>query len=464
MSETIPVETNESSEVPAEPKQLRIHEKMANRKSRMEKPKKPPQESIAPTTGERPKLRDLDAEIESELASAMEGMSDKDLLGGDLPERKPGEKRPTLGPIRTGKVVRIYNDDVFVEVPGGRSQGVLSLEQFPEGRPEIGSVVDVQVERYDHDGGILVFTRQGAVQHANWETVAIGQIVEARCTEVNRGGLAVEVNNIRGFLPISQIDMYRVENAEQFVNQRLRCMVVEVDPAAKNLVVSRRALLEQEREEAAKKVWDELAEGQVRKGMVRLLKPFGAFVDIGGADGLIPISELSWSRIKDPSEVLKVGESIEVVVHRLDRDARKVTLSLKQMKPSPWDTIHLNFPEGTIVSGTVMRIEPFGCFVEIEPGIEGLVHISEISGQRVRHPSDVVKVGESVQAKVVNIDRDQRRIGLSIKAVKDAEKEAAEEAEAAAEPEQPKTPRVKNPNLRGGIGSGGPLFPTLGKK
>jgi small subunit ribosomal protein S1 len=463
MSETVPPVENELTDVPAEPKQLRIHEKMASRKARLEKPKKPPLENIAPTTGERPKLRDLDAEIEAELASAMEGMSDKDLLGGELPGTKPGEKRPTPSPVREGTVVSIHNEDVFVQVPGGRSQGLLPLEQFPEGPPAIGSKVLVQVERFDHNDGILVFTRQGAVQHANWATVAIGQIVEARCTEVNRGGLAVEVNNIRGFLPISQIDMYRVENPEQFVNQRLRCMVVEVDPAAKNLVVSRRALLEHEREEAAKKIWEELAEGQVRKGTVRLLKPFGAFVDIGGADGLIPISELSWSRIKDPSEVIKVGETIEVVVHRVDRDARKVTLSLKQMKPSPWDTIHLNYPEGSVVAGTVARIEPFGAFVEIEPGIEGLVHISEVSGQRVRHPSDVVKVGDTVQVKVVNIDRDQRRIGLSIKAVKEAEKEAANEAEAAAEPEQPKTPRVKNPNLRGGIGSGGPLFPMLKK-
>lgn len=464
MNETIPLSVTEEPEAPATPKTLRIHEKMASRKARAEKPKRPPQEDVGPVSRDKPKLRDLDEQIEAELDAAMEGVSDIDLLGGDLPQRKPGEKRPTPSPIREGTVVSIHGSDVFVQVPGGRSQGMLPMEQFPDGPPKVGDKVLVQVERFDHDDGILVFTRQGAVQHANWETVAIGQIVEARCTEVNRGGLAVEVNNIRGFLPISQIDMYRVENADQFVNQKLRCMVVEVDPQAKNLVVSRRALLEQEREEASKKVWEELAEGQVRKGMVRLIKPFGAFVDIGGADGLIPISEMSWSRIKDPSEVVKVGETVEVVVHRLDRDAKKVTLSLRQMKPSPWDTIHINYPEGTVVNGTVMRIEPFGAFVEIEPGIEGLVHISEISGQRVRHPSDVVKVGDSVQVKVVNIDRDQRRIGLSIKAVKEAEKEAVEAAEAATEPEQPKTPRVKNPNLRGGIGAGGPLFPTLEKK
>lgn len=448
---------------PTEPKQLRIHGMMANRKKRFDKPRRPPEDNIAPTTREKPHLRTLDAEIEAELASAMEGMSD-DLLGGDLPERKPGEKKVTLSPIREGTVVSIHNGDVFVQVPGGRSQGLLPKEQFPDGPPEIGSKVMVQVERFDHNDGILVFTRQGAVQHANWETVTIGQIVEARCTEVNRGGLAVEVNNIRGFLPISQIDIYRVENAGQFVNQKLKCMVVEVDPAAKNLVVSRRALLEQEREEMSKKVWEELTEGQVRKGMVRLIKPFGAFVDIGGADGLIPISEMSWSRIKDPSEVVKVGETVEVVVARLDRDARKVTLSLKQMKPSPWDTIHINFPQGTLVEGIVTRIEPFGAFVEIESGIEGMVHISEVSGQRVRHPGDVLKVGEKVQVKVLNIDRDQRRIALSIKAIKEAEREAEERAaaiEAGETPAEPPKPRVKNPNLRGGMGTVGPLFPTM---
>jgi small subunit ribosomal protein S1 len=475
MSEAEPIAPTAAPETPAavepaappEPKQLRIHGMMANRKKRFDKPKKPPEENIAPTTREKPKLRDLDSEIEAELAAAMEGLGDQDLLGGDLPERKPGEKKITLSPVREGTVVSVHGSDVFVQVPGGRSQGMLPMEQFPEGPPKVGDKVLVQVERFDHDDGILVFTRQGAVQHANWDTVAIGQIVEARCTEVNRGGLAVEVNNIRGFLPISQIDMFRVENAEQFVNQKLRCMVVEVDPAAKNLVVSRRALLEHEREEMAKKVWEELTEGQTRQGMIRLIKPFGAFVDIGGADGLIPISEMSWSRIKDPSEVVKVGEMVEVVVTRVDREARKVTLSLRQMKPSPWDTIHINYPEGTLVEGTVARIEPFGAFVEIEPGIEGLVHISEVAGQRVRHPGDVLKVGEKVQVKVVNIDRDQRRIGLSIKAIKEAEREAEERAAALAAgetPPEPPKPRVKNPNLRGGMGTAGPLFPSLGGK
>jgi small subunit ribosomal protein S1 len=294
---------------------------------------------------------------------------------------------------------------------------------------------------------------------AEWDTLQIGQIVEARCIEVNRGGLSVDVNGIRGFLPISQIDLYRVENAERYVNQKLKCMVAEADKAEKNLVVSRRALLEQEREELSKKLWEELAEGQIRKGVIRLVKPFGAFVDLGGVDGLVPISEMSWTRIKDPGEVVHAGDQVEVVVHRIDRDARKVTLSLRQLKASPWDTAHINFPEGTVLTGPVMRIEPFGCFVELEPGVEGLVHISELAPTRVRSPHEVVKVGDQIQVKVLRVDRDERKIALSVKAVKEAEKQAEESAaDATAEPPKP---RVKNPNLKGGLGGGGPLIPPV---
>lgn len=452
----------EASPPSAEPKRLRIHDKMASHKARGEKKPKPREPDVGPTVHERPNMRSLDAMIEEEMQSAMAEITEKGLLDDPAPRvRTAGEKRPAPSPLRQGKVVGIHIDDVFIEIPGNRAQGVLPLLQFPDGAPAIGTPVEVQVVRYDPQNGLLVLTREGAVESAQWSTVHIGMIVEARCVEVNKGGIAVEVNKIRGFLPISQIDMYRVENAEQYVGQKLKCMVVEVDQAAKNLVVSRRAMLEQERAEAAIKMWQELAEGQVRKGFVRQVKPFGAFVDLGGVDGLIPVSEMSWQRVNDPTTILSPGMTVDVMVTRIDRDNKKVSLSLRQTTASPWDTAHYNYAAGTVVTGTVTKIEPFGVFVQLEPGIEGLVHISELSRERVRRANDAAQPGQQVNVKILNIDREQRRISLSIKQVKEAEAAAADEAEEAAM-EAPK-PRVKDPTLRGGIGGGGPLFPNLGK-
>ncbi|MBX7102620.1 MAG: S1 RNA-binding domain-containing protein [Gemmataceae bacterium] len=455
---------------PFTPPKLRINEMRANRDSRgPRKPFKPRDEKprepdVGPRVHELPKLRELDAQIEDELNSAMAEISDKKLLDDPpAPKKIPGVKIAP-NPLKTGKIVGIHIDDVFVEMPGSRGQGVLSMAQFPDGPPEIGSTVEVQIVRYDRADGLLVLTREGAVEAAQWSTVHIGMIVEARCIEVNKGGMAVEVNGLRGFLPISQIDQYRVENADAYVGQRLRCMVVEVDVPNKNLVVSRRALLEQERADLAAKLWEELAEGQVKKAMIRQIKPFGAFADIGGIDGLIPISEMSWTRIKDPSEVVTLGETVEVVVTRIDRDAKKVSLSLRQTKASPWDTAHFTYPSDSVVTGTVTRLEPFGAFVQLEPGIEGLVHISELSGSRVRRSQDAVSPGQQVQVKILNVDRDQRRISLSIKQVREKEIEEAIAAEADEAPAAPVKPRVKNPNLRGGTGTPGPLFPQLGQK
>lgn len=447
----------------AEPKRLRIHDKVASHKARGEKKPKPREPDVGPVVKDRPTMRDLDAMIEDEMQAAMDEIADKGLLDNPPPiQRKPGEKRPAPSPLRKGIVVGIHGDDVFVEIPGNRAQGVLPALQFPEGPPAIGTPVEVQVVQYDPANGLLVLTREGAVEAAQWSTVHIGMIVEARCVEVNKGGISVEVNNIRGFLPISQIDMYRVENAEQYVGQKLKCMVVEVDQAAKNLVVSRRAMLEQERADAAVKMWQELAEGQLRKGFVRQVKPFGAFVDLGGVDGLIPVSEMSWQRVNDPTTILSPGMTVDVIVTRIDRDNKKVSLSLRQTTASPWDTAQYNYAAGTVVTGTVTKIEPFGAFVQLEPGLEGLVHISELSRDRVRRSGDVAQPGQQVRVKILNIDRDQRRISLSIKQVKEADADVADEAEEAGT-EAPK-PRVKNPNLRGGIGDSGPLFSLPDKK
>jgi small subunit ribosomal protein S1 len=401
------------------------------------------------TYGFGKKIDAFDDEMERELQEAMGGLSEKELYGE--PATQGGRAQPAAEGPKKGKVFRIHGPDVFIELPGGRTQGVLPLLQFPDGPPAIGTEVEVHIEGFDNANGVLVLTRQGAAVEANWDSVAVGQTVEARVTAVNKGGLSVDVNGIRGFMPISQIDLYRVENAEQFVNQRLLSLVTEVDRLEKNLVVSRRALMEKEREQNRDKLWAELAEGQVRQGVVRSVREFGAFVDLGGVDGLLHVSEMSWSRVKDPASVVQPGQSIKVIVLKIDRESRKLSLGLKQLAPSPWDGAAEKYPAGTIVTGKVSRLMDFGAFVELEPAVEGLIHISELSPQRVRRVSDVVKEGQEVQVMVLNVDLAQRRISLSLKAALPKEPEATAEEEAEEEEVPVAPPRPRTTPLRGGL-------------
>jgi len=397
-------------------------------------------------------MRELDAEIEGELEAALTGISDKDLLGADTSSQAQAASAPGEHGRKQGKVLSIHGQDVFVEVPGGRSQGILALEQFPDGRPKPGDMVDISIEGYDAANGNLILSRRGAAVTADWSTVAEGMTVEARVIETNKGGLAVDVNGLRGFMPISQIDMYRVEQAEQYVNQRLLCLVTEVNPQERNLVVSRRALLEKEREVQREKLWEELAEGQIREGIIRSVREFGAFVDLGGADGLLHVSEMSWKRVADPTQIVQPGQKVRVAVLKVDLEKRKISLGLKQLESSPWDTIGEKYHSTQIIEGTVTRVMDFGAFVELEPGIEGLVHVSELAGKRVWRVSDVVKPGEKVTAKIMSIDPDNERISLSLKAVIPVEAPKTEEEEEEADTEPAKPPRPRTTPLRGGIG------------
>jgi len=410
----------------------------------------PPNLPSESSMGGNVRLKDLDAEIEQEFQELMGGFSDKEVYA----EPAPGPKTEATGPDqgrKKAKVVGIHGADVFLEVPGGRSPGVLPLQQFAEGAPALGTEVDIHIEGYDRENGLLVLSRLGEAVQADWSTVAPGMIVEARVTSTNKGGLAVDVNGIRGFMPISQIDLYRVEDAEQFVNQRLRCLVVEVNPGERNLVVSRRALQEKDREEAREKLWQQLAEGQTYEGIVRSVKDFGAFVDLGGVDGLLHVSEMSWSRVENASQVVQVGQKVKVIVLKVDHERRKVSLGLKQLTASPWDNVAMNYPEGTIAKGKVTRLMDFGAFVELEPGLEGLVHISELAPQRVRRVGDIVQPGQEIQVQILSIDQKQRRIALSLKAAlpmaEEQPDEEGQEDELEGKPSRPRTTP-----LRGGLG------------
>ncbi len=381
----------------------------------------------------------------------MAGLSNEELYG--RPGKGPRQPQEAAAAGRKkARVLRVHGPDVFLDVPGGRSGGVLPMTQFPEGPPAVGEEVEVNIEGYDADNGLLLLSRKGAAVQADWSSVAVGQTVEARVTGTNKGGLSVEINGIRGFLPISQIEFFRVERPEEYVNQRLLCMVTEVNPEERNLVVSRRALLEKEREEQREKFWNEVAEGQVREGIVRSVKDFGAFVDLGGADGLLHVSEMSWTRVKDAGSVVQPGQKVQVVVLKVDRERRKLSLGMKQLAASPWDNVAATYVPHTVVKGKVTRVADFGAFVELEPGVEGLVHISELAPQRVYRVRDIVQEGQEVSVMVLNVDTQQRRISLSLKAALPKPEEAKPEEEEEEEVVEVKPPRPRTTPLRGGIG------------
>jgi len=437
---------------------------------RGERPKfdgtKPPQLEHKDFAALRPNKRDLDDGLEAELNAALGNF---DVTGTTVAEAKQKKGTGTQTKKR-GQIVGIHGKDVFVEVPGGRSQGVLPLLQFGEAKPKLGEFVEFDIEGYDGSNGLLKLTMTGSsIVVTDWSSIARGMIVEAKVTGVNKNGtgLLVEVNGIKGFMPISQIDMYRVEKPEDYINQKLKCVVNELDVEERNLVLSRRALLEREKAEKAEKFWATVEEGQTRTGIVRSIKPFGAFVDLdGAADGLIPVSELSWNRIGDPSEIVSLGQKVEVVVARLDFETRKIGLSLKQLIRSPWDDFAEANKTGARLTGKVTRIEDFGAFVEVSPGIEGLVHISEMATMRIRRVREAVTEGQEITVQILSMDVKARRMSLSLKALL-AEAESAEDAKDDAEKEADRQEaearmiaRKMNPNLRGGIGSGKLLIDT----
>jgi small subunit ribosomal protein S1 len=406
-----------------------------------------------------PLKRQWDAELEAELEAALEGFdASKMEVGGPrtrfedrkhVPKGARGQEAAP-GP-RKGKVIGVRGKSVFIDL-GAKSEGVVPVEQFGAELPKPGDMIDVNVDRFDQDEGILLLSLKGAAVEANWENLRKGLIVEARVTKTNKGGLEVVVDGIRGFLPIGQIDVNRVEDASVYVNEKFRVVVTEANPRERNLVVSRRELIEQERAEQREKTWASLEEGQVRHGIVRSVKDYGAFVDLGGVDGLLHVAEMSWSRLTDPGSLLKVGQELDVKVLRIDREAKKLSLGLKQLTPSPWDRVEEKYGRGMTVKGKVTRLMDFGAFVEIEPGIEGLVHVSELSPNRVRRVTDVVKPDQEVEVRILKIEPEARKISLSLR---QAIVEPVEDAEDEDEPPPAPKPERKTP-LKGGLGDRDP--------
>jgi ribosomal protein S1 len=310
----------------------------------------------------------------------------------------------------------------------------------------------VLVSRFNAADGLYELVLPGAaVDVGDWSEVAEGMVVEARVTGHNKGGLECEVNRLRGFIPASQVSMYRVEDLSQFVDQKFPCVVTEANPAKRNLVLSRRAMLEREKAEAKEKLMAELEVGQTRDAVVRSLQSFGAFVDLGGVDGLIHISQLSWDRIKHASEVLELGQQVKVKIQKIDLQTGKISLAFRDLSESPWANAARDFPTRSRVQGTVSRLMEFGAFVRLAAGVEGLIHISELSHKRVFRVADVVNEGQEVEVMVLSVDSEQQRIGLSLKAL-EARAAPAGKAEAAEPDAPPVVPKKRKVPLKGGIG------------
>lgn len=414
-----------------------------------------------PRAGEVSLKRQWDAGLEAELEAALSGFDPKSFDSSNQRRPRservpdPANQRGQEGSPgkRTGKVIGVRGKSLFVDL-GGKSEGVLPIEQFEGAEiPAPGATIEVMVDRFDPEEGVQILRLKGAAVEATWENVRRGVVVEARVTKVVKGGVEVDVDGIRGFMPISQIDLARVEDAAAYVNQRFKAIVTEANQREKNLVVSRRELLEQERAEQREKTWKTLEEGQVREGTVRSVKDFGAFVDLGGVDGLLPIGEMSWSRVGKVDDLVRIGDKVTVKVLKIDRTAQKLTLGLKQLMPSPWEGAGAKYLRGTMARGKVMRTTDFGAFVELEPGVEGLIHISELSPTRVRRVADIVKLGQEVEVRILKVDPEEKKIALSL--LPDPRKAGLEPEGGADEPED-ETPPVPKPErkvpLKGGLG------------
>lgn len=357
----------------------------------------------------------VDTRLDRELAEAIGDVSLDELYGFDKPQPQQPASAGGKGP-RRGRIISIdqKKDEVFVDF-GGKSQGVASLSQFDD-MPQVGQELEFSIEKYDPREGLLILMKKGAVaSNISWDNLEIGQVVEGVVTGVNKGGLELQVKNMRAFMPAGQVDIYFNPDLSTLIGQKLQGEVTQFEPHAKNLILSRRNILERQKEEAKQKMIEEIAEGQIRRGTVRSVMDYGAFVDLGGMDGLLHVSEITHRRGIKPGEFVKVGDVVDVKIIKFDRETGKLSLSLKQTMADPWQGAESKYAVGTAVTARVSRVENFGAFVEVEEGLEGLLPVSEISWQRIKHPSEVVKEGDTLRLTVLSIDVAAKRMSFSLK-------------------------------------------------
>ena len=366
----------------------------------------PPAPAGTPVDGSNGLLLEIDGKIVPNYAATMVSFEEGDVV--------------------SGKVVRIDKDEVLVDI-GYKSEGVIPSTELsirksvdPSEEVELGEEIDALVLTKEDAEGRLILSKKRARFEKAWRRIEAaaesGEPVEGSVIEVVKGGLILDLG-VRGFLPASLVDIRRVHNLDEFMGQTLECKVIELNRSRNNVVLSRRAVLEEERKEVREQILGRLQPGQVVEGKISNIVDFGAFVDLDGIDGLIHISELSWSHVNHPGEVVAIGDTVRIKVLDIDRDRQRISLGLKQTQEDPWQRVISTHRSGDVLEGQVTKVVAFGAFVEILPGVEGLVHISELADHHVENPNEVVEPGSTLNVKILEIDEERRRLSLSIKRV-----------------------------------------------
>ncbi len=355
---------------------------------------------------------------------ASEGSGGGEMSFAELFEQSLKEDKFREGEVVRGTVMKIAGEQAVVDI-GYKSEGTIALDEFRDGRGEItvkpGDEIDVMIESTENDLGQVVLSKHKADMVRAWDKISEAcekdQVVEGAIVARVKGGLSVDIG-VKAFLPGSQVDLRPVKNLDALLGQRFKFKVIKFNKKRGNIVLSRRALLEKEREALKKDTVERLEEGKIVDGIVKNITDYGAFIDLGGLDGLLHITDMSWGRIQHPSELFQVGDEVKVKVIKYDAKTERVSLGFKQITPDPWAAAGEKFPPATRIKGKVVSLTDYGAFVEIEPGVEGLIHISEMSWtKRVKHPSQIVNVGDQVEAAVLDIDVENKRISLGMKQV-----------------------------------------------
>jgi len=372
----------------------------------------------------------IDQELGALFSTDFNGLHDLDITEMYFPDGIGAEQKYELNEIVEGRIVRVGNDHVVVDV-GFKSEGTINRNEWDDGdEPVVGQIIKVLIEdledelgRADDPSGLIAVSKRKADHIIHWNDVISkvheGDIVTGTCTRKIKGGLLVDIG-VPVFLPASQVDIRRPGDIGDYIGRVVQCEVLKIDDLRRNIVVSRRSLIEKERTYAQQKLMDELEQGQTRKGTVKNIADFGAFVDLGGIDGLLHITDMSHTRISHPSQMVSMDQEIEVMVLNVDREKVKIALGLKQLLPNPWDDVEARYPIGSTHKGEVVNVMNYGAFVKLEPGIEGLVHISEMSWvKRVNHPSELVNIGDEIEVSVLGIDKSGEQMSLGMKQTQD---------------------------------------------
>ena len=363
---------------------------------------------------------------ELEIGDELDQEVDLAMSGTDGAEYEGGGASLAVNSVLEGKVLRVDDEFVLVDV-GYKSEGYIPRNEWDDSEPppQVGDSVKVLLEEFE-DGsleeqrGLITLSKRKARRIEDWlrvmESVKENDVVTGFVTRKIKGGLLVDISGVNVFLPASQVDIRRPADIGDYCGRCIQCLVLKIDEQRRNIVVSRRALIEQERAERKKQLMETLEVGQVRRGIVKNIADFGAFVDLGGIDGLLHITDMSWGRIGHPSEMVAIDQEIEVQVLHIDREREKIALGMKQRTASPWAKVADKYPVGTVCKGTVVNVMSYGAFVKLEDGVEGLVHISEMSWtKRVSHPSELVKPGDEVEVVVLAINKEKQEISLGMK-------------------------------------------------